>query len=60
MEQLEKDLEDLAAEKEALEESLGSGTLPFDKLQEASERIGAIISETDEKELRWLELSEKM
>ena len=60
MEQLEKDLEDLAAEKAALEESLGSGTLPFDKLQEASERIGAIISETDEKELRWLELSEKM
>ena len=59
MEQLEKDLEDLAAEKAALEESLGSGTLPFDKLQEASERIGAIISETDEKELRWLELSEK-
>ncbi|MBS7367280.1 MAG: hypothetical protein KIG82_03760, partial [Prevotella sp.] len=48
------------AEKAALEESLGSGTLPFDKLQEASERIGAIISETDEKELRWLELSEKM
>ena len=60
MEQLEKDLEDLASEKAALEESLGSGTLPFDKLQEASERIGAIISETDEKELRWLELSEKM
>ena len=59
MEQLEKDLDDLAAEKTALEESLGSGTLPFDKLQEASERIGAIISETDEKELRWLELSEK-
>ena len=60
MEQLEKDLEDLASEKAALEESLGSGTLPFDKLQEASERIGVIISETDEKELRWLELSEKM
>lgn len=60
MEQLEKDLEDLAAEKAALEDSIGSGSLPFDKLQEASERIGVIISETDEKELRWLELSEKM
>lgn len=60
MEQLEKDLEDLAAEKAALEESLGSGSLPFDKLQEASSRIGEIISLTDEKELRWLELSEKM
>jgi len=57
-EQIEKDLEALAAEKAALEESLSSGTLPFDKLQETSERIGQIIEETDEKELRWLELSE--
>ena len=56
--QIEKDLEALAAEKVALEEALSSGTLPFDKLQETSERIGQIISETDEKELRWLELSE--
>ncbi|MGM9736400.1 MAG: ATP-binding cassette domain-containing protein [Candidatus Cryptobacteroides sp.] len=60
LEQIEKELETLAAEKASLEESLSSGTLPFDKLQEASERIGSIISETDEKELRWLELSEKM
>ncbi|MGM9786753.1 MAG: ATP-binding cassette domain-containing protein [Candidatus Cryptobacteroides sp.] len=60
MEQIEKDLEALAAEKAELEGRLSNGTLPFDKLQEASERIGAIISETDEKELRWLELSEKM
>ena len=29
-----------------------------DKLQEASARIGQIIEEIDEKELRWLELSE--
>ena len=58
LEQIEKDLEALAAEKASLEEALGSGTLPFDKLQETSERIGQIISETDEKELRWLELSD--
>ena len=58
LEQIEKDLEALAAEKAALEEALSSGTLPFDKLQETSERIGQIISETDEKELRWLELSD--
>ncbi len=57
-EQIEKDLEALAAEKAGLEEALSSGTLPFDRLQETSERIGQIISETDEKELRWLELSE--
>ena len=58
LEQIEKDLEALAAEKATLEEALSSGTLPFDKLQETSERIGQIISETDEKELRWLELSD--
>ena len=58
LEQIEKDLEALSAEKATLEEALSSGTLPFDKLQETSERIGQIISETDEKELRWLELSD--
>ncbi len=60
VEQLEKDLEALAAEKSELEAALGSGTLPFDKLQEASSRIGAIMSETDEKEFRLLELYDKM
>ena len=59
MEQLEKDLEMLAAEKAELEEQLGAGSLDFDALQKASERIGKIIEETDEKEMRWLELSEK-
>ena len=57
-EQLEKDLEALAAEKAELESALNSGTLPYEDLQKASERIGQIIEETDEKELRWLELSE--
>ena len=57
-EQIEKDLEALAAEKAELEEKIGSGNLPYEELQKASERIGAIIEETDEKELRWLELSE--
>ena len=58
LEQLEKDLEILAAEKAELESALGSGTLPYDRLQAASERIGQIIEETDEKEFRLLELYE--
>ena len=58
LEQLEKDLEVLALEKTELEESLNSGTLPYDQLQKASERIGQILEETDEKELRLLELYE--
>ena len=60
MEQLEKDLEALAAEKAGLEEALNSGTLPYEQLQKASERIGAILEETDEKELRLLELYENL
>ena len=58
LEQIERDLETLAAEKAELEAALSGVDLPFDKLQEASRRIGAIMEETDEKELRWLELSD--
>ena len=58
LEQIEKDLEALALEKEELESQLGSGDLPFDRLQAASERIGVIMMETDEKEMRWLELTD--
>ena len=57
-EQIEKDLEALAEEKAELEERLSSGNMEFDELQKASERIAEIISLTDEKEMRWLELSE--
>ncbi len=60
LEQLEKDLEALAAEKSALEASLSTGTLGFEELQKASERIAEIIDQTDTKELRWLELSENL
>ena len=60
MEQLEKDLEALSNEKKELENKLSSGSLPFDELQAASERIGSIMEETDEKELRLLELYENM
>lgn len=60
LEQLEKDLEALAAEKADLEAKLSSGTMPFDQLQATSERIGQIMELTDEKELRWLELSENL
>lgn len=60
LEHLEKDLEALSAEKNDLETQLSSGTLPFDQLQAASERIGQIMALTDEKEFRWLELSENL
>ena len=58
LEQLEKNLEALAAEKAGLEERLNSGTMPYEELQKVSERIGQIMEETDEKEFRLLELYE--
>ena len=58
LEQLEKDLEALAEEKAGLEEKLSTGNMDFSDLQKASERIAETIDLTDEKEMRWLELSE--
>ncbi|NPA38014.1 MAG: ABC-F family ATP-binding cassette domain-containing protein [Chlorobi bacterium] len=58
LEQLEKDIENLEEEKTKLEEEINSGALSADELMEKSERIGAVLSELDEKETRWLELKE--
>lgn len=55
---LEKEIADLSAEKEQLTGQLNAGSLPFEKLNEAALRISNITSLLDEKELRWLELSE--
>jgi ATP-binding cassette subfamily F protein uup len=57
-EQLEKEMADLTKEKETITEKLSSGTAPFEQLQAISNRIGEITQLLDEKELRWLELSE--
>ncbi len=57
-EQLQKEIEALNKEKETLTQLLASGETDFAKLQNASERIGQITDDIDEKEFRWLELSE--
>lgn len=57
-EQLEKDIATLEQEKESLNKQLNSGDLSADALLEASNKIGKVIEQLDEKELRWLELSE--
>lgn len=58
LEQIDAQLPALAAEKAELEASIASGSLDFQALQKASERIGEIMSLTDELEMRWLELSD--
>ena len=58
LEQLELDLATLGEERTTLENEISSGTLPYDRLSEVSKRIEELISLIDEKEMRWLELSE--
>ena len=57
-ETLEIEIEKLETEKNAVEEALNSGNHPHDELIRLSERLVTIKSLLDEKELRWLELSE--
>ncbi len=57
-EQLEKEIASLAKEKETVTEKLNNSNTPFGELQQLSHRIGEITQLLDEKELRWLELSE--
>ena len=55
---LEEELPRLEAEKATLEADLSSGALAPDVLQKASVRYGEVQALLDEKEMRWLELSE--
>jgi len=58
LETLQQDIASLEKEKVTVTEKLNSGNVPFDELQQLSVRIGEIAALLDEKELRWLELSE--
>lgn len=58
LEELEKRIAALEEEKKALEEMMSSGAMASDELIKASERMGVLLKELDECEMRWLELSE--
>lgn len=58
IQQLEQEIEQLNTEKTGIETALNSGTLSNDQLLQQSQRIAKIIELLDEKEMRWLELSE--
>lgn len=58
-EALEKELPQLEAEKAEIEQQMSSGTLSNDELVAKGNRMQEIIDLIDEKEMRWLELSEK-
>ena len=55
---LEKEMKELTKERTTVTEKLNSGDTPFEELQKMSVRIGEIEQLLNEKEFRWLELSE--
>ena len=56
--QLEKDIAALEAEKKKIETALCGGTTSVDEITEMSKRLPLLNDELEEKEMRWLELSE--
>ena len=58
-ESLEKELPQLEAEKAEIEQQMSSGALSNEELVAKGHRMQELIDLIDEKEMRWLELSEK-
>ncbi|MGI9192565.1 MAG: ABC-F family ATP-binding cassette domain-containing protein [Chitinophagaceae bacterium] len=59
LEKIEQEMPRLQAEKIQLEADMSTGSLAYNELQAAADRIQAILHTLDEMEMRWLELSEK-
>ena len=59
-ETLEKDMPLLEKEKQDLEINMSKEGINFDQIQLAATRVADIIALLEEKELRWLELSERL
>ena len=57
LEQLEKDIESLTAEKSDLESKMNGGLTDPAELQKVTTRFAEVSSELDTKETRWLDLS---
>lgn len=58
LEQLEKEIPRLEEEKKMLEEKLNSSLTDHEELLKVTAKLGELVSDLDEKSLRWLELSE--
>ncbi len=57
---IERDLKKLELQKKEIELVFAQGTLEGDQINEESQKLQKIINDIEEKEMRWLELSEKM
>ena len=57
---IEKELVDLENEKKKLEENLQNANVAINEVVQITKRLATIVEMIDNKELRWLELSEKL
>lgn len=57
-EQLEKDIPSLEKEKAEITEKMSAGNIAYEELDKLSKRITEVTNLLEEKEMRWLELSE--
>ncbi len=58
MDDLEKELENLESRKQEITDLFEKGTLPASELEELSAEMNSLMDILEEKEMRWLELSE--
>lgn len=59
-EALENDMPLLTQERDLLNEKIAANTLPYEELEKMLKRIAEVTELLEQKELRWLELSEKV
>ncbi|WP_375560956.1 ABC-F family ATP-binding cassette domain-containing protein [Bernardetia sp. OM2101] len=59
LENLDKEIEKLTKQKEELVALMNSGETDYDKISKWSIEMEVIVNSLDEKEMRWLELSER-
>jgi ATP-binding cassette subfamily F protein uup len=57
---LEKDMPALSEERDMLNEKIATGTQPYEELEKLLKRIAELTELLSQKEMRWLELSEKV
>ena len=57
-EKLDKEIPELETRKEELSEKLNAGDLPYEEIEKISNELTQLVSDLDEKTMRWMELAE--
>lgn len=59
-EQLDKEIPELEEKKAQLSEKLNDATLPYEEIEKISQELTDLVSDLDEKTMRWMELADLM